>query len=177
MGDKLKFNKNFSSISIPKILFIDILKAIKDYGETNFETGYLAEMFSVRILREGSYEKPQHVINNIRKYLESENIVSLYTNSKKGKYVVFDSNKLQLLIQKYDAEEVSIVENSTSVIKEVIVYSYYDKKQIIVNLNDPNDKYSFLHNFCKDKKAGDKFSVQSKEYVIVNFKKNQCTNK
>lgn len=176
MGDKLKFNKNFNSISIPKILFVDILKVIRNYEDKTFETGYLAEMFSVRILRESGYEKPQHVINNIRKYLESESIVTLYANSKKGKYVVSDSNKLQLLIKKYDTKEVSIVENNTSVKKEIVVYSYYDKKQIVVNLNDPNDKYSFLHNYCIDKKAGDKFSVQSKEYVVVNFKKNQRTN-
>ncbi len=172
MGDKLKFSKNFNSISIPKILFVDILKAIRNYGDRTFETGYLAERFSVRILQESSYEKPQHVINNIRKYLESENIVSLYANSKKGKYVVSDSNKLQLLIQKCDIEEINFVEKSVPVKKEVIVYSYYDKKQIIVDLNNPNDEYSFLHNYYTNKKAGYKFSVQSKEYVVVNFKKN-----
>lgn len=177
MGDKLKFSKNFNSISIPKILFADILKAIRDYEERNFETGYLAERFSVRILRESGYEKPQHVINNIRKYLESENIVSLYADSKKGKYVVSDSNKLQLLIKKYDTEETNLAKRSMSVKKEVVVYSYYDKKQIIIDLNNPNDKYSFLHNYCINKKAGDKFSVQSKEYVVVNLKKNQHIDK
>lgn len=174
--DKLKFNKNFNSISIPKILFVDILKTISGYGERSFETGYLSEMFNVRILRESTYEKSQHVINNIRKYLESEDIISLYANSKKGKYVVSDFNKLQLLIQKYDTEANITIKNNEPVKSEVVIYSYYDKKQIVIDLNNSDDEYFFLHNYCINKKAGDKFSVQSKEYVIVNFKKNRSTN-
>lgn len=173
IGEKLKFNKNFNSISVPKILFVDILKTIRNYDNRPFETGYLAEMFGVRILRESGYEKPQHVINNIRKYLESENSISLYADSKKGKYVVSDSDKLQNIIKKYSTEEDSVIENNTSVKQEVIVYSYYDKKQIIVNPNNPCDEYSFLHNYCTNKKAGYRFSVNSKEYVIVSFKKKQ----
>ncbi|MCM1212244.1 MAG: hypothetical protein NC318_11630 [Blautia sp.] len=172
IGDKLKFNKNFNSISIPKILFVDILKSISDYGNRPFETGYLAERFSVRILRESGYEKPHHIINNIRKYLESENCISLYADSKKGKYIVSDSDKLQSIIQKYSTED-NIVENNISVKQEVIVYSYHDKKQIVSDLNNPNDEYSFLHNYCTNKKAGYRFSVNSKEYVIVSFKKKQ----
>lgn len=175
IGDKLKFNKNFNSISIPRILFVDILKAIMDYKDRAFETGYLAERFSVRIQRESGYEKPQHIINNIRKYLESENSISLYANSKKGKYVVSDPDKLQSLIKKYESDENNDTENITSTKQEVVVYSYYDKKQIVIDLNNPNDEYSFLHTYCQNKKAGDRFSVQSKEYVVVNFKKNQPT--
>ncbi|MCM1182212.1 MAG: hypothetical protein NC337_02425 [Roseburia sp.] len=129
IGEKLKFNKNFNSIYIPKILFVDILKTIKSYDNRPFETGYLAERFSVRILRESGYEKPQHVVNNIRKYLESENCITLYADSKKGKYVIFDSDKLQSIIQKYSTED-KIVENNISVKQEIVIYSYYDKKKL-----------------------------------------------
>lgn len=173
IGDKLKFNRNFNSISIPKILFVDILKAIRDYNDRTFETGYLAERFSVRILRESGYERPQHVINNIRKYLEFENSISLYANSKKGKYIISDLDKLQNLISKYESEEYIYTEDKIANKQEVVVYSYNDKKQIVVDLNNSNDEYSFLHTYCKDKNAGDRFSVQSKEYVVVNFKKNR----
>ena len=173
VGDKLKFNKNFNSISIPKILFVDILKTIESYENRVFETGYLAEMFSMRILRESGYEKSQHVINNIRKYLESEESISLYADSKKGKYIISNHDKLHSLIKKYESKENNDIDNKISIKQSVIIYSYFDKKQIEVNLNNPNDEYAFLHTYCKDKKAGDKFSVQSKEYVIVNYKKKQ----
>lgn len=173
VGDKLKFSKNFNSISIPKILFVDILKTIKNYENRVFETGYLAEMFAVRILRESGYERSQHVINNIRKYLESEDIISLHAASRKGKYVVSDSDKLQSLIKKYESQEINDTENKNSLKQNIIIYSYFDKKQIEINLDDPNEEYSFLHTYCKDKKAGYRFSVQSKEYVIVNFKKSK----
>ncbi len=174
VGDKLKFNKNFNSISIPKILFIDILKTIKNYENRVFETGYLAEMFNVRILRESGYEKSQHVINNIRKYLESEGCISLYADSKKGKYVISDSVKLHSLIKKYASEENVDTENKKSIKQNIIIYSYFDKKQIEIDLNNPNDEHAFLHTYCKDKKAGDRFSVQSKEYVVVSFRKKQA---
>lgn len=173
VGDKLKFNKNFNSISIPKILFVDILKTIKNYENRVFETGYLAEMFNVRILRESGYEKSQHVINNIRKYLESEGCISLYADSKKGKYIISDPVKLHSLIKKYVSEESIDAENKKSVKQNIIIYSYFDKKQIVIDLNNPNDEHAFLHTYCKDKKAGDRFSVQSKEYVVVSFRKKQ----
>lgn len=173
IGDRLKFSKDFNSISIPKILFVDILKVIRDYKDRKFETGYLAERFSVRILRESGYENPRHVINNIRKYLELENSISLYANSKKGKYIISDPEKLQNLIAKYESKKEIETGNNISIKQEVVVYSYCDKKQIVVDLNNQNDEYSFLHTYCNNKKAGDKFSVQSKEYVVVNFKKNK----
>ena len=173
VGDKLKFSKNFNSISIPRILFVDILKTIKNYENRVFETGYLAEMFAVRILRESGYERSQYVINNIRKYLESEDIISLHADSRKGKYVVSNPDKLQSLIKKYGSEEINDTENKNSVKQNIIIYSYFDKKQIEINLNNPNDEYAFLHVYCKDKKAGYRFTVQSKEYVVVSFRKKQ----
>ena len=173
VGDKLKFNKNFNSISIPKILFVDILKTIKNYENRVFETGYLSEMFNVRILRESGYEKSQHVINNIRKYLESEGCISLYADSKRGKYVISDPVKLHSLINKYSSEEDVDTENKKSIKQNIIIYSYFDKKQIEIDPNNPNDEHAFLHTYCKDKKAGDRFSVQSKEYVVVSFRKKQ----
>ena len=130
-------------------------------------------MFNVRISRESGYEKPQHVINNIRKYLESEGYISLYADSKKGKYVISDPVKLHSLIKKYGSEESVDTENKKSIKQNIIIYSYFDKKQIEIDLNNPNDEYAFLYTYCKDKKAGDRFSVQSKEYVVVSFRKKQ----
>lgn len=92
---------------------------------------------------------------------------------KKGKYVISDPAKLHSLIKKYTSEENVDTENENSIKQNVILYSYNDKKQIEVDLNNPNDENVFLHAYCKDKKAGYRFSVQSKEYVIVSFRKKQ----
>lgn len=166
--DKIKFSRDYNSITISKSLFTDILCSIKKYNNHPFETGNLLMLFSELIVNNSNYERPQHIINNIRKYLEHEKIISLYGESKKGKYIVVNPNKLNDLIKRYSD---TIECNSGSIqYKEIIIYSYADEKQIIVNCGDPYDKYAFLHKYCKNKQPGYKFKVHSKEYVIVNEK-------
>ncbi len=174
MGDKLKFSKNFNGISIPRILFVDILKDIREYKNRAFETGYLTKRFSVRILRESGYEKPQHVINNIRKYLEDKKNIALCENCKKGKYQIININAIEQLINIYSVnDQENLPLNSISYNSRVVIYSYKDKKQLIVNVGDIDDEFIYLHDDCIGKRNGDKFYFNEKEYVIVSFKNSE----
>lgn len=99
LNDDIKLGKKYCSISLPKSLFIYILKTIELYNGNQFETGNLSANLSDLISLQTNYEKPQHVINNIRKFLEDEGILSLDDNCKKGKYKIIDMVKLQNLIK------------------------------------------------------------------------------
>lgn len=174
--DKIKFPREYNSIRIPKFLFVHILNAIKEYSDKPFETGILSEKFCELITKNSDYAKPHHVINNIRKYLEHEGIISLYREAKKGKYVVADSVKLHKLIQRHDESNKNDNVNNTIAPREVIIYSYNDKKQIIVNVANPNDEYLYLHSYCINQKPGYRFMLQSNEYVVVSYKKSYYSN-
>lgn len=176
VGDKIKFSKDYSSITIPKVIFVDILNEISKYDNRPFETGNLSSMFSTLINRNSNYEKPHHVINNIRKYLEHEKIISLYGESKKGKYIIINSDKLYNLIKRYNEQNEMPNCDTTIQKREVVIYGYTEKEQIIIDVANPNEKYAHLHNYCINKQPGYKFNIQSNEYVIVNYKKSYFDN-
>lgn len=170
----VKFGKEYSSIKLPKTLYVHILKAIEQYQFDQFETGKLSENLSDLICKQTNYEKAHHVINNVRKYLEDNNIVSLCEHCKKGKYRILDVDKLQQLI--HDNTHANIDPNNKNVITyncKVVLYSYSDKKQITVQVGNLNDEYVYLHDECVGKKQGYRFCFMDKEYVIVTFKNNK----
>lgn len=170
----IKLGKEYCGISLPINLFIFILKTIEQYKNTQFETGLLAANLSDIITKQTNYEKPHHVINNIRKYLEDKQIIALCENCKKGKYQIININLLEQLINTYSVNnQASLPLNSISYNSRVVVYSYKDKKQLIVNVGDMDDEFIYLHDNCVGKRNGDKFYFNAKEYVIVSFKNNK----
>jgi hypothetical protein len=166
----VRFDKKYSSICLPKTLFIFILKMIAQYKDDVFETGRLTSNLEDLIHKQTNYKKPQHVINNIRKFLEDQKIIALSNDSKKGRYIITDMGALQKLIRQYSNnqdDEASYITNGC----KVVLYSYYDKMQLTAHIGDLNDKFLFLHNDCIGKKAGERFVSNAKNYVVVNFKK------
>lgn len=167
----VKFGKEYGSIKLPKTLFVHILKTIEQYKGDQFETGKLSENLSDLICKQTNYEKSQHVINNIRKYLEDNNVIALCENCKKGKYKILDMDKLQKLI--CDKSNINIDSNHENIITyncQVTLYSYFDKKQITVHVGNLEDEYVYLHDECLNRKKRDRFSFNNKDYVVVNFK-------
>lgn len=166
----IRFDKKYSSISLPKTLFVFILKMIAQYEYDVFETGRLTSNLEDLIYKQTNYKKPQHVINNIRRYLEDQKIISLSSDSKKGRYVITDMNALQNLICQHSDDKVDANNYITNGCK-VVIYSYCDKKQITLQVGNLKDEYHFLHKDCIGRKAGERFVSNSRNYVIVNFKK------
>ena len=143
---------------------------IAQYKDDVFETGRLTSNLEDLIHKQTNYKKPQHVINNIRKFLEDQKIIALSNDSKKGRYIITDMGALQKLIRQYSNnqdDEASYITNGC----KVVLYSYYDKMQLTAHIGDLNDKFLFLHNDCIGKKAGERFVSNAKNYVVVNFKK------
>lgn len=167
----IKLGKEYSGIKLPSTLFVFILKTIEQYKDTQFETGRLSTNLSDIILKQTNYEKPHHVINNIRKYLEDKKIISLCKGSKKGRYKIIDIVSLQKMINESShLENTKLQKNVISYNSKVFVYSYNDKKQIIIDVGNLDDEFVYLHDECVGKKAGEKFSLNSKRYVIISFK-------
>lgn len=169
----VKLGKEYCGIALPVSLFVFILKTIEQYQNTQFETGKLSLSLADIITKQTNYVKPQHVINNVRKYLEDQNIIALCENCKKGKYQIVDIESLKQLIEQYSqTPNINNDKNTVSYNSKVTVYSYYNKQQIILNVGNIEDEFVYLHDECVGRKAGDKFNFNSKEYVIVSFKNN-----
>lgn len=84
--------------------------------------------------------------------------------------MITDMNALQNLIRQHSDDKVDANNYITNGCK-VVIYIYYDKKQITLRVGDLKDEYRFLHNDCLGRKAGEWFVSNSRNYVIVNFKK------
>lgn len=97
----IKFSSKYSGITLNRSLLVFILKTIKeiDAEEVCIETNNLLKRVSLRIQEESSYKYPQHCVNNIIKFLTDAEILVLYQDAKKGKFIIEDYEIMQKLIE------------------------------------------------------------------------------
>jgi len=101
ISDEIKFPLKYGSISVKAELLKTFFNAVLEFRHQSkqyFEVYDLKIRLLDYIKKNSSYKQPEHVFNNILKFLIDWEVISLYEGSKRGKYIVKDIKTLQEMI-------------------------------------------------------------------------------